>query len=488
MAALAAQCLENYQFPTGGKGRRGEVYHSGKGAQQGGQFRNPWSHPIRQSEGQGNWSCDCGYVVWPGKTACPKCKEPRPIGGGCEKPTGTQGQGSQESRAASQEEVTKQEVGTEGGTKEAAKAELARKRVHLKYIAKHIEDWPPALKDSHSLKALQAEAEELKTALMAEQPTDRQLLGAKEDVNAAKRRVMKAEGKRDKTAKDLTVAKDEVAAARAAHETAEAQLGRLETALKAMEVAKEEPSPSKEDRAILKRIHAVAAGNAGPPGGRAYLQAIAEIIPGHGPIESTPTGEAATDAQTSPGIPAAEAAPQGAGAGTAGGIASGAKQEGKGGAGPQGPGKQLVLGPAITEKQGGRKRDAEVVTGDLQLSQEAASAGTAMEDIENPFCQAVPGSMSQPSIQRPAGAELSQEEEAAWQTSLANGKKEGRRAAGKDPTGRSRSPERERSLGGLKSPPPIVGGTKEGGARAERQAVDDAADHKVPSEGEEETS
>jgi hypothetical protein len=62
---------------------------------------------------------------------------------------------------------------------------------------------------------------------------------AQQEVNTARRRVMKAEGKQDKATKDLTVAKDEVVAAHSAHDTAEAQLDKLEKALKALEVPKE---------------------------------------------------------------------------------------------------------------------------------------------------------------------------------------------------------------------------------------------------------
>ncbi len=137
---------------------------------------------------------------------------------------------------------------------EAQSADQTRKSGQFKYIAKIIENWPIAVKDSPSFKIRQQEAEELKTAVVSEQPRDRQLLGAKEDVNTARRRVMKAEGKQDKATKDLTVAKDEVAAAHSAHDTAEAQLETLQKALKTLVIPKEEPKLTKEEVDLLKRI------------------------------------------------------------------------------------------------------------------------------------------------------------------------------------------------------------------------------------------
>jgi hypothetical protein len=71
-----------------------------------------------------------------------------------------------------------------------AKAEEAKKRVQLKHLAWSIAGWPEEGRDSAIYRSIQKEVEDLKLALVSSQPTDRQLLGAKEEVNATKRRII----------------------------------------------------------------------------------------------------------------------------------------------------------------------------------------------------------------------------------------------------------------------------------------------------------
>eukprot|EP00972_Heterocapsa_arctica_P095325 14059649-Heterocapsa_arctica.AAC.1 len=79
--------------------------------------------------------------------------------------------------------------------------------------------WPEEGKDSDLFRSMQREAEEIKGDLASDQPTDMQLLNAREEVNTARRRVMKSEfcleaakERQEKIMKELTIAKDEVAA------------------------------------------------------------------------------------------------------------------------------------------------------------------------------------------------------------------------------------------------------------------------------------
>eukprot|EP00972_Heterocapsa_arctica_P055877 8242142-Heterocapsa_arctica.AAC.1 len=75
-----------------------------------------------------------------------------------------------------------------------------------------------------------------------------QLLNAQEEVNTTRRRFLKSEGKRDKAFKEVTIAKDEVAASRAANESAVTKLDKLEKAIKALtEHPKEEPIVTDEE-------------------------------------------------------------------------------------------------------------------------------------------------------------------------------------------------------------------------------------------------
>eukprot|EP00972_Heterocapsa_arctica_P050170 7378419-Heterocapsa_arctica.AAC.1 len=60
-----------------------------------------------------------------------------------------------------------------------------------------------------------------------------QLLSAKEEVNTTRRRVLTNKGKRDKAIEEVTIAKDEVAASRAANESPVTKLDKLEKAIKA---------------------------------------------------------------------------------------------------------------------------------------------------------------------------------------------------------------------------------------------------------------
>ena len=203
MDAVAVQIANTFQFGSGAKGRRGEAYH--------GHGKGPQGHgfPPRLEDNPDDWPCSCGLKVWARKTECPQCHGQRPMKG-LEVKVQTTTHGSQPPQ-------TQQAVGTE---EDAAKVEEAKKRGQLKHIAKTIAGWPEDQKDGDFFKSMQREAEALKASLVSSQPTDMQLLGAKEEVNATKRRVLKSEKKRDQAVKDLTTAKDEVAASRASNTAA----------------------------------------------------------------------------------------------------------------------------------------------------------------------------------------------------------------------------------------------------------------------------
>eukprot|EP00972_Heterocapsa_arctica_P033832 4979593-Heterocapsa_arctica.AAC.1 len=56
-----------------------------------------------------------------------------------------------------------------------------QKRSQLKHIAKTLAGWPEDQRDNDIFRSIQKEAEALKAALVSSQPTDMQLLGAKEE-------------------------------------------------------------------------------------------------------------------------------------------------------------------------------------------------------------------------------------------------------------------------------------------------------------------
>eukprot|EP00972_Heterocapsa_arctica_P035852 5273463-Heterocapsa_arctica.AAC.1 len=293
MDAVAIQLANNFQFGSGGKGRRGETFlGKGRGPMQTGQF-------ARQAEHPDDWPCpDCGLKVWARKDSCPQCNQPR-----AEKPMEVK---EQDAPPAGQGQTLQQAVGTEGEARDATKAEDVKKRNQLKHIAKTITNWPEDGKDSDIYRSLQKEAEDLKSALVSAQPTDMQLLGAKEEVNATRRKVLKSERKRDQAVKDVTTAKDEVAASVAAYEAAATRLDKLEQTIKALtEHPKDDPIVTDEEQEVLRKLRAVRAGKAGPVGSSAYQLAMAEIIQGNGSGQglaepargsaapATPTGKAA---------------------------------------------------------------------------------------------------------------------------------------------------------------------------------------------------
>ena len=164
MDAVAVQIANSIQFGSGGKGRRGETFlGKGKGAQGSG-------FATRQEDNPDDWPCPCGLKVWARKPECPVCKQKRPRALEVKEQFATQG---------SHPPPTQQAVGTE---EDAVKAEEARKRGQLKHIAKTIAGWPEDQKDGAIFKSMQKEAEILKAGLVSAQPSDTQLLGAKEEV------------------------------------------------------------------------------------------------------------------------------------------------------------------------------------------------------------------------------------------------------------------------------------------------------------------
>eukprot|EP00972_Heterocapsa_arctica_P073647 10874652-Heterocapsa_arctica.AAC.1 len=75
------------------------------------------------------------------------------------------------------------------------------------------------------------------------------------------RRVLKSELKREKAVKEATTAKDEVAAARAANESAKAKLEILEKAIRALSVQpKKDPIVTDEELEVLRKFRALRSG------------------------------------------------------------------------------------------------------------------------------------------------------------------------------------------------------------------------------------
>eukprot|EP00972_Heterocapsa_arctica_P067178 9913517-Heterocapsa_arctica.AAC.1 len=102
-----------------------------------------------------------------------------------------------------------------------------------------------------------------------------------------------AKEKQDKVMKELANAKDEVAAAYAAHASAAAKLDKLEKLIKAQMEIKDESVVTEEEVEAVKRMRSIRAGNAGAVGGLPYKQTVAEIMEGHGRkpmIADTPKG------------------------------------------------------------------------------------------------------------------------------------------------------------------------------------------------------
>jgi hypothetical protein len=389
MDAVAVQIANSFQF--GAKGRRGEA-HLGKG-------RGPKGSS--QQDNPQDWMCnDCGASIWARKTECPFCN-PRQS----PKPREVKEQGE---TPGSQEPPTQQQVGTEG---EAAKLEDAKKR-QLKHLGKTLAGWPEEGKDSDSYRSLQKDAEDLKNSLTSSQPTDIQILGAKEEVNTARRRVLKSEKKRDQAIKDLTTARDEVAAARAVSTATVERLEKLETAKKAVEHPQEEPVVTSDEQEMLKQLRAIKSGQSGPVGSETYRSAMANLLAGgtgmkqeegrgRGPsAPSTPTGRAASATPTRTAPPRS--------------VLDGSPSQGT-------PLGALQFGPA-TE---GKKRSAEEGSDEFQRSQEATRSGAAM-DTEGATAAPVPGPMSQdlPGAAAmevdggiPPGNSLTPEEQAQWDKS-----------------------------------------------------------------------
>eukprot|EP00972_Heterocapsa_arctica_P041915 6181794-Heterocapsa_arctica.AAC.1 len=73
--------------------------------------------------------------------------------------------------------------------------------------------------------------------------------------------------------KEFTIAKDEVAAALAAHASAASKLEKLEKLIKAQSETKDESVVTEEELAALMHMRSIRAGNAGAVGGLPYQQA-----------------------------------------------------------------------------------------------------------------------------------------------------------------------------------------------------------------------
>jgi hypothetical protein len=404
MDAVAVQIANTFQFGSGAKGRRGEAYH--------GHGKGPQGHgfPPRLEDNPDDWPCPCGLKVWARKTECPQCHGQRPMKG-LEVKVQTTTHGSQPPQ-------TQQAVGTE---EDAAKVEEAKKRGQLKHIAKTIAGWPEDQKDGDFFKSMQKEAEALKASLVSSQPTDMQLLGAKEEVNATKRRVLKSEKKRDQAVKDLTIAKDEVAASRASNTAAVERLEVLEKAITAMAAGPlAEPIVTQQELEALKQMRAAKA-KAGAGGEEAYRMTMAGIADWYGSDQHLQVRGRAPSAPATPeaGPGAATPRPPAAGEGMRTPTPRPATEVSPGRGTPGDPRR---LGPAVEAQPAGRKRGPSEEAEAFHRKQEASLAGADMEVDQLAQAAAVPGCMTQPGEQSPKpmeldggeGKDLSQEEQDLW--------------------------------------------------------------------------
>eukprot|EP00972_Heterocapsa_arctica_P054767 8072399-Heterocapsa_arctica.AAC.1 len=132
-----------------------------------------------------------------------------------------------------------------------------------------------------------------------------QVLQTQEDLNFARRRVLRGEKnlggveiQRDEILEAIVAAKDELAAGHQAVKTSEEKLAPL---MKEKAEPQEESGKFTEEevRAVM-RMRSIRAGEAGPQGGLAYQQAIAEVMDGTKTEHSR--GEA-TPAKPAPGRP-----------------------------------------------------------------------------------------------------------------------------------------------------------------------------------------
>jgi hypothetical protein len=405
---------------SGGKGRmQGTGQGSGKGPQPSGQY---WQQP----EYPENWKCPCGYYVWPRKTICPKCEEPRVQDTKVVGPTKGQGASSQ----GLKERPGQAAPGTLEEDKEELKALTAKRKIQIKAINKTLADWPGGGRDSAAYAALRQEEEALTAALLADQPTDIQLLTAKEQVNATRRKILKSEAKRDKAQVEADSVSKELEASRAAHDVAESRLDKMEAAFKVLTVTpKEEPGITEEEQEMLKKVRLIRIAYAGDLGSLDYQQAIADIIPKSGPGQGAAEAPKAIAAHPGQGSWAARTTPQGRAAG-------GAEAQGDGQGTPSRAGgtarPATIPTPARGSTEEGsahKKRGAELGPAGLKTKEEAELQGTAMEDVRGDAPQGPwPPLQDEPQDVIPmdltGGEDFSAKEVEAWEKSKTERAKE----------------------------------------------------------------
>ena len=239
--------------------------------------------------------------------------------------------------------------------------------------------------------------------------------------------------------KDLTTAKDEVAASRASNISAVERLEVLEKAIRALSAGPQaEPIVTLKEHEMLRQMRATK-GKIGAGGVEAYKMEMAGIAEWYGSDQQPQERGRGGSAPSTPEAARAPNTPQppAAGEGTRTPTPKPA-QASSPGQGP--PGDQRRLGPAAEVQPAGRKRGPAEEAGAYQRKQEAILSGAAME--EEPFAgaAAVPGAMTQPGEQAPKpmeldggeGGALSQEEQEQWDRSeLARAEELGMELAGK---------------------------------------------------------
>ncbi len=166
----------------------------------------------------------------------------------------------------------------------AMKALAAKRKAQIKAINKTLADWPGGGKDSVAYAAMRQEEEALTAAILADQPTDIQLLTAKEQVNLARRKILKSEAKRDAAQVEADTGAEELKASRTAHDLAESRLDKMQATFKDLTVTpKEEPGITEEEQDMLKKVRLIRIAFAGDHGSLEYQRAITDIIPKKGP-------------------------------------------------------------------------------------------------------------------------------------------------------------------------------------------------------------
>jgi hypothetical protein len=454
--------MANIALAGSGKGHmKGAGQGGGKGPRYPGQY---WQEPVYPD----NWNCQkCGYSVWARKLNCPKCDMPKEQDARAPGATRIQrGESPGPTDPQGQEDQCKEEDGKD--TASASKAIEAKRKAQIKAINKALADWPGGGKDSVAYASMRREEEALTAAIIADKPKDIQLLSAKEQVNLAKRMILKSEAKKEAAQVEANTGADELRAARTAHELAEARLDKMQATFKDLTVTpKEESGITAEEQELLKKVRVIRETFAGDFGSPDYQRAIADIIPKKSPARAAEEAPKPSAPTPGPITWAERTTLQGK---TAGGVEAKSDRKSVWAGGATRPQEISISARGVTEDgPAPKKRGAELSPKGLKRKEEAERQGTAMQDGMGDPAQG-PWPPLQEVIQEvepmdlTGGEEFTKKEAEAWEKSKAEWAREKdlEVAAGRDPP-----------AGGLEAPP--EGASPEGEGAEKEEAAKKAA-------------